>query len=94
MQREFAELAPWLALLEVPPSGCEELAMAIRGLLPPTLALGNAEERSAEAVDLLASAASAELSDAAQSWAASLRAALEKGAAASRELRDAFRAVG
>jgi cyclic beta-1,2-glucan synthetase len=95
MQRDLEQLAPWLPLLEAPPGAREELAKALRALLPPDLTLADVAERCARAGQLLAARAAAPGEDpAAHSWDEALRAALEKGAAANLELRESLHEMG
>jgi cyclic beta-1,2-glucan synthetase len=95
MQRDLEQLAPWLSLLEAPPGAREEIAQALRGLLPPDLTLADVAERCTRAGELLAARVGVPVADAAaRSWDEALHAALEKGAAASLELRESLHALG
>ena len=95
MQRDLEQLAPWLPLLEAPPGAREEIANALRPLLPPDLTLAELAERCARAGQLLAAPVAAPGEDpAARSWDEAFRTALEKGAAASVELRESLHEMG
>ena len=91
MQRDLEQLAPWLGLLEAPPPARAELARALGALLPADLRLVDVAGRCARARQALAAQRSAPGEDpAAEDWDAALRAALEQGAAASRELHESL----
>ena len=89
MRWSFEAFFPWLALVEAPPRGCEDVARRIAELLGPSMPPAAAGKNCRQATDLLANfVESSSAHDAAVAWSTTLLSAIAQGGQAQRELRE------
>lgn len=87
MQRDAMTFLPWLALVDAPPPGCGELVTTVSPMLADALSVGS-ETATLRARAIISAFERDQGEGAARDWARDLGGALDRGAAASRALRD------